>query len=106
MPCGWISWIMGGFQILSALDPPNDQSIDSITKSIAWDFPLPRWIKLNTDGSSGGNPSDVGCGGLFRNSNGHWISGFIYHIDNCTAQFAEIWAIYIGFGMLSLGKLW
>ena len=37
---------------------------------VRWLCPLPNWFKLNTDGSSLGNPGLAGEGGLIRNEKG------------------------------------
>ena len=63
---------------------------------IKW-TPLPLgWFKLNSNGSSEGNPGKVGGGCLIRNSDGIWISG--------SSVLAELWALRDGFALaLSLG---
>ena len=41
-----------------------------------WECPPSSWFKLNTDGSSIGNPGRAGGGGVLRDSNGNWVRGF------------------------------
>jgi len=56
-------------------------------------------VKLNTDGSSMGNPGLVGGGGLIRDENGDWIVGFARNIGITTSFQAELWAIRDGFSL-------
>ena len=42
------------------------------TIKVKWHHPPANWAKLNTDGSSIGNPNLAG-GGLIRNANGEWV---------------------------------
>ncbi|KAL0008006.1 hypothetical protein SO802_009508 [Lithocarpus litseifolius] len=44
-------------------------------RSVRWLRPSPGWVRLNTDGSSLGNPGKAGGGGLIRDENGSWIKG-------------------------------
>jgi ribonuclease HI len=37
----------------------------------------------------------AGCGGLFRNSDGRWIKGYLHKIETCDALFAEVWGMYL-----------
>ena len=46
---------------------------------IKWNALPKPLIKLNTNGSSSGNPSLVGVGRLLRNSSRDWISSFSLH---------------------------
>ena len=49
---------------------------------------LPRpvnWVKLNSDGSSMGNPGLAGGGGLIRNERGKWINGYARAIGITTS---------------------
>ena len=43
---------------------------------VSWAYPPPGFVKLNTDGSSLGNPAVAGFGGLIREEDGGWIVGF------------------------------
>ena len=52
-----------------------------------------QWHKLNTDGSSLGNP------GLIRDSNGAWVSGYARAIGHTTSVAAESWAIRDGINL-------
>ncbi|KAK9271694.1 hypothetical protein L1049_002057 [Liquidambar formosana] len=63
---------------------------------IAWSFPPPAWVKLNTDGSSRGNPGESAGGGLLRDDVGNWIVGFGVNIGVCSVFGAEFWALFHG----------
>ena len=54
------------------------------------------WVKLNSDGSSRGNPSVAGSGGLIRNEKGEWICGFARRIRITTSFAAELWGLRDG----------
>ena len=64
-----------------------------IPKIIKCNAPSEPFIKLNTDGSSLGNPRLAGAGGLLRNSLGAWISGFSLHMGITSNNIAELGAV-------------
>ncbi|KAF7827592.1 reverse transcriptase [Senna tora] len=76
------------------LNNPSFSAKTGIT--VKWGKPRPGLLKLNTDGSSLGNPGPAGFGGLFRDENGRWICGFSSHLGNRTNMFAELSAIKHG----------
>jgi len=41
----------------------------------------------------------VGCGGLFRDSNGRWLQWYTQKIGACDALHAGIWGMYRGMQM-------
>ncbi|KAK9929512.1 hypothetical protein M0R45_026608 [Rubus argutus] len=43
---------------------------------LAWKKPPQATMKLNIDGSRNGQNGKIAAGGVLRNSQGHWISGF------------------------------
>ena len=57
------------------------------------------WFKLNTDGSSSGNPSRAGGGGIIRNSYGEWVSGFARAIGYTTSVAVKLWALWDGINL-------
>ena len=61
-----------------------------------WEKPCNRWLKLNTDGSSLGNPGLASGGGLLRDENGSWIGGFSRRIGIANSFTAELWALRDG----------
>ncbi|XP_057502668.1 putative F-box protein At1g23770 [Actinidia eriantha] len=48
----------------------------------------------NLDGALKGNPGQATAGGLIRNSNGKWITGFHRDISKASSLEIEIWAIH------------
>ena len=54
--------------------------------------PPENWVKLNTNGSSIGNPGLARGEGLIRNTNGEWVRGFVRAIGITTSAAAELWA--------------
>ncbi|KAL6494930.1 hypothetical protein OROGR_030849 [Orobanche gracilis] len=63
---------------------------------VTWKMPPLDWIALNVDGSSLGNPGNAGFGGLLRDSNGAWISGFLGAIGITNNLHAELMGLLHG----------
>ncbi|CAL5338110.1 unnamed protein product [Camellia sinensis] len=67
-------------------------------------LPLQEWIKtnmrsklkLNTDGSSKGDPRQSGYGGLIRDKVRTWVWSYHGYLGNCTSLEVELWEIYKG----------
>ena len=57
---------------------------------VKWTPPPLGWFKLNTDGSSLGNPELAGGGGIIRNHLGEWVGGFSQAIGFTTSVQAEL----------------
>lgn len=70
-----------------------------VLKAIRWERPNRGWIKLNTGGSSSGNPGPAGCGGVIRDENGVWVCGFSKKIGTTTSFMAELWAVRDGLSL-------
>lgn len=66
------------------------------TIKVNWHRPPANWVKLNTDGSSIGNPSLAGGGGLIRNASGEWVRAFTRAIGTTTCADAKLWALRDG----------
>lgn len=67
-----------------------------VLREIRWERPPRGWVKLNTDGSSLGNPGTAGGGGLVRDDSGHWLTGFSRRIGITSSFMAELWALRDG----------
>lgn len=65
-------------------------------KQIRWEIPPKGWLKLNTNGSSLGNPRIVGGGGIVCNNDGAWVLGFSRHIGITSNFMVELWALRDG----------
>ena len=63
---------------------------------VKWHAPPLGWAKLNTDGSSFGNPGLAGGGGVIRDSSGSWLGGFSRHLGHNTSVQAELRALKDG----------
>jgi ribonuclease HI len=63
---------------------------------VKWTLPPLGWFKLNTDGSSLGNPGLAGGGGIIRNPLGEWVGGFSRAIGFTTSVQAELRALKDG----------
>ncbi|GAV83710.1 RVT_3 domain-containing protein [Cephalotus follicularis] len=63
---------------------------------VAWERPLSLFFKLNIDGSSKGNPGNLGAGGLIRDNSGNWVLGFTCFIGVCFSIQAKLWGLREG----------
>ncbi|CAL5417122.1 unnamed protein product [Camellia sinensis] len=68
----------------------------SVCRLIKWLPPPAGVIKLNVDGCTGTGTGPGGFGGLFRDEQGTWISGYYGRLETCTSLEAELWAVYKG----------
>uniref|UniRef100_A0A7N2LJL1 RNase H type-1 domain-containing protein n=1 Tax=Quercus lobata TaxID=97700 RepID=A0A7N2LJL1_QUELO len=59
---------------------------------VRWLPPPINWLKLNSDGSSMGNPGLAGGGGLIRNEIGEWVKGYARATGCASSVAAELWA--------------
>lgn len=73
---------------LCGLDPKHAPRL--VEKRIRWGRPIQGWMKLNTDGSSLGNPRIARSGGVVRDEQGNWIVGFSRRIGKTTSYLAEL----------------
>nr|POF23119.1 putative ribonuclease h protein [Quercus suber] len=62
--------------------------------AICWLFLPLSWSKLNSDGSSIGNPGKAGGGGLIRNDKGEWLKGYARNVGFSTSVTVELWALH------------
>ncbi|KAK8476295.1 hypothetical protein V6N11_049697 [Hibiscus sabdariffa] len=63
------------------------------------DAPGLEWVYLNIDGAVSMLLSDGSIGGLFRDSNGDWIMGFVKEIGHSNSLHAELCALFEGFSL-------
>uniref|UniRef100_A0A2N9F8F6 RNase H type-1 domain-containing protein n=1 Tax=Fagus sylvatica TaxID=28930 RepID=A0A2N9F8F6_FAGSY len=75
-------------------DKSNSKFVSSI--AVKWVPPTLGRAKLNTDGSSLGNPGVAGGGGVIRDSCGTWVRGFSRTIGHTTSVQAELRALLDG----------
>ena len=57
------------------------------------------YFKINTNGSSLGNPSIAGVGGILRDHLGQWIFGFSLHVGLATNNMVELAVVRQGLAM-------
>ena len=69
----------------------NERLRCSLTVIQIWWHPPPEnWFKLNSNGSSLGNPGKVGGGGVICNHHGEWVSGYAKAIGYITSVAPEL----------------
>ena len=66
---------------------------------VGWVKPLEGWMKLNSDGSTLGNPRRAGKGGVIRNHEGAWIRGYARALGNTNSIISELWALRDGLNL-------
>ncbi|KAK4382236.1 putative ribonuclease H protein [Sesamum angolense] len=66
------------------------------TLIVRWHAPSPSWFKLNTDGSSLGNPGLAGAAGIIRDSAGHVHLAYQFAFGTGTSVLAELTAVWRG----------
>lgn len=64
--------------------------------NVCWLPPAEGWIKCNVDGACRDDGIAAGCGGVFRDSLGRWISGFSMNLRVMDALSSEVWGILTG----------
>ncbi|MCI46118.1 ribonuclease H protein, partial [Trifolium medium] len=63
---------------------------------IGWKNPQEGWVKLNCDRAYKDSLELAGCGGLQRDSDGRWLTGYSRKIGTCDALGTEMWGMYLG----------
>lgn len=63
---------------------------------LCWSFPHHGWYKLNVDGSYRSGSGCIAGGGVIRNQEGEWLSGFAANLGTGKVIEAELWALYRG----------
>lgn len=63
---------------------------------IKWHPPVASKIMLNTDGATKPNPTNNGYEGIFRNSIGNCLMGFMDFSSTGTSTFIELHALLTG----------
>jgi len=81
------------FFYLVGLDKPVQRKV---SQTVKWTVPAEPFIKLNTNGSSIGNPGMAGAGSLLRDSSRSCISGFSLNMGITSNNVAELGAVRQG----------
>lgn len=63
---------------------------------VGWNPPPSGWVKLNSDGSVRGGEYKASSGGIIRNMDGDWLSGYSWNIGACSIAKAELWGVVDG----------
>jgi len=66
---------------------------------IGWSRPPVDYVKINVDGSAIASPGLSTAGGILRDSEANWLSGFQYRVFYSHILTAELWAIYHGLSL-------
>ncbi|KAL0307977.1 UNVERIFIED_CONTAM: putative ribonuclease H protein [Sesamum calycinum] len=72
------------------------QQVPRAPSIVRWQAPSPSWFKLNTDGSSLGNPGLAGAAGIIRDSAGHVHLAYQLALGTGTSVLAELTAVWRG----------
>ncbi|KAL0292646.1 UNVERIFIED_CONTAM: putative ribonuclease H protein [Sesamum calycinum] len=72
------------------------QQVPRAPSIVGWHAPSPSWFKLNTDGSSLGNPGLAGAAGIIRDSAGHVHLAYQFALGTGTSVLAELTAVWRG----------
>ncbi|KAF7827616.1 MLP-like protein 28 [Senna tora] len=63
---------------------------------VSWVPPEEGWLKFNFDGSQRLNSNKISCGGVFRDHNGSWVTGFYRNLRVGDSLQAEMWGLLLG----------
>lgn len=63
---------------------------------VGWHFPEEDWVKCNVDGACLYGGALTGCGGVIRDSTGHWVAGFKKCLGSGSVLSAELWGMVHG----------
>ncbi|KAL0392788.1 UNVERIFIED_CONTAM: putative ribonuclease H protein [Sesamum radiatum] len=72
------------------------QQVPRAPSIVRWQAPSPSWFKLNTDGSSLGNPGLAGAAGIIRDSAGHVHLAYQLALGTGTSVLEELTAVWRG----------
>ncbi|KAL0381240.1 UNVERIFIED_CONTAM: putative ribonuclease H protein [Sesamum angustifolium] len=70
------------------------QTVPRAPSIVRWRTPSPSWFKLNTDGSSFGNPGLARAAGIIRDSAGHVHLAYHVALGTGTSVLAELIAVW------------
>lgn len=66
-------------------------------KWLKWSKPNQGWLAVNIDECVNQKDLKAGCRGVIRDEVGNWITCFISNLGYYSADFAEAWAVLMGF---------
>ncbi|KAF7826521.1 putative reverse transcriptase [Senna tora] len=65
----------------------------SVNRFICWNKPEKGWVKFNVDGARKDNLSLTTCGGVARDSEGRFLTGFVHKLGDGTVLNAKLWSM-------------
>ena len=87
-----------------ALVPKSSTKPTRVLTKVKWFKPVVGGFKLKTDGSARGSSGLARGGGLIRNNDGNWFTGFARAMRNTCCEMTELWALKDGLTLaLQLG---
>ncbi|KAL0315332.1 UNVERIFIED_CONTAM: putative ribonuclease H protein [Sesamum radiatum] len=96
----WFTWTQRNAAkyrgVLFSTDGIILKQIPRAPSIVRWHAPSPSWFKLNTDGSSLGNPGLAGAAGIIRDSAGHVHLAYQFALGIGTSVLAELTAVWRG----------
>ncbi|XP_042964739.1 uncharacterized protein LOC122298962 [Carya illinoinensis] len=103
----WIRRIMSLFMKVSRISAHDEAILKRLeisivypkprhTRVIRWKRPPQDWMKLNSDGSSLGNPGPAGAGGVIRDSLGRLHTAYSVFLGQGSNNFAELRSLLEG----------
>ncbi|XP_042965908.1 uncharacterized protein LOC122299590 [Carya illinoinensis] len=86
----------GDDKVLRNLGIPMKVGHNTSPCLVKWNKPSVGWAKLNVDGSSLGNPGQMGAGGIIRDDKGRMMWAYAKEMEVGTNNEAELRALYYG----------
>ncbi|WCJ29111.1 hypothetical protein M5689_010768 [Euphorbia peplus] len=71
-------------------------NVEKLEVWIGWKEPKTGWWKLNSDGSRNVETNSIAAGGVIRDGEGKWCSGFVHNIGKGSSFEAELWGVLSG----------
>ncbi|WCJ20597.1 LINE-1 retrotransposable element ORF2 protein [Euphorbia peplus] len=71
-------------------------NVEKLEVWIGWKEPKTGWWKLNSDGSRNVETNSIAAGGVIRDGEGKWCSGFVHNIGKGSSFEAKLWGVLSG----------
>ncbi|EOY21817.1 Ribonuclease H-like protein [Theobroma cacao] len=88
--------IASAYDYLRQLSSPTDVNSSGMWQEevlIGWRAPQVGWVCINMDGAYKKSIDEAFAGGVIRNSEGDWRTGFVAKLGKCLAYRAELWGV-------------
>ena len=93
-PIGFIKFKAKQFSHSTQFNDDEQSRRTKQSRLIGWDAPPMGWIKVNSDGARKSSSGLASAGGLLRDDQGRWVTGFAVNLGRCSALMAEIWGAW------------